>query len=103
MVVVGEAFTITFVRNCNMGYGDRGYDVEEKEELAKDTVGTVLDFNADGAAKIAFREPVPNKSESESGSKGGGFRSTTATTGATTTTVARYTGTSITSTTKTTA
>jgi ankyrin repeat protein len=81
-LVVGEAFTITFVRNCNMGYGDRGYDVEEKEELAKDTVGTVLDFNADGAAKIAFREPVPNKSESESGSKGGGFRSTTATTGA---------------------
>jgi hypothetical protein len=78
-LVVGEAFMITFVRRrSGLFVGDRGYDVEEKEELAKDTVGTVLEFNAEGAAKIAFREPVPQKSES----KGGGFRSTTATTGA---------------------
>jgi hypothetical protein len=32
---------------------------EKKEkELAKDTEGTVLEFNAEGAAKIAFREPA---------------------------------------------
>ena len=37
-VVVGEAFTV------------------ERKELAKDTEGTVLEFNAEGAAKIVFRE-----------------------------------------------
>jgi hypothetical protein len=39
-VVVGEAFTI----------------VGNRKELAKDTEGTVLEFNAEGAAKIAFRK-----------------------------------------------
>jgi hypothetical protein len=40
---VGEAFAV------KDWYG-------EKKELAKDTEGTVLEFNAEGAAKIAFRE-----------------------------------------------
>jgi hypothetical protein len=44
-VVVGEAFAVH-------SWGD------EKKELAKDTEGTVLEFNAEGAAMIAFREPV---------------------------------------------
>ena len=39
-VVVGEAFTI----------------VGNRKKLAKDTEGTVLEFNAEGAAKIAFRK-----------------------------------------------
>lgn len=69
--VVGEALTLTFVRK-----GDGGHDVQEKEELSKETVGTVLEFNSEGAARIAFREPVPKKSAS----KGGGFRSNAATT-----------------------
>ena len=45
-VAVGEALTVTF----------EGQD--HKKELAKDTEGKVLEFNAKGAAKIAFREPV---------------------------------------------
>jgi hypothetical protein len=46
-VVVGEAFTVAEKRGR-----------EEKKELAKDTEGRVLEFNTEGAAKIAFREPV---------------------------------------------
>ena len=42
-VVVGEAFAVKIRRG-------------KKKELAKDTEGTVLEFNAEGAAKIAFRE-----------------------------------------------
>jgi hypothetical protein len=46
-VMVGEAFTVAE----KDPWGD-----EKKKELAKDTEGTVLEFNAEGAAKIAFRE-----------------------------------------------
>jgi hypothetical protein len=47
-VVVGEAFAVKNRRG--------------KNELATDTEGTVLEFNAEGAAKIAFREPVSEES-----------------------------------------
>ena len=50
-IVVGEAFTVTF--EVEDQYGNKK---EKKKELAKDTEGTVLEFNAEGAAKIAFRE-----------------------------------------------
>ena len=52
-VMVGEAFTVAE----KDPWGD-----EKKKELAKDTKGTVLEFNAEGAAKIAFREPVSAES-----------------------------------------
>jgi hypothetical protein len=52
-VVVGEAFTVTFQRKDQCANKE-----EEKKALAKDTEGEVLEFNAEGAAKIAFREPV---------------------------------------------
>jgi hypothetical protein len=48
-VVMGEAFTV-------VEKDQRGR--EKKKELAKVTEGKVLEFNAEGAAKIAFREPV---------------------------------------------
>jgi len=48
-VMVGEAFTVA--------EKDR-WGREEKKELAKGTEGRVLEFNTEGAAKIAFREPV---------------------------------------------
>jgi hypothetical protein len=50
-VVVAEAFTVTFE-----GKDQYGRKEKKKKELAKDTEGTVLEFNAEGAAKIAFRE-----------------------------------------------
>jgi hypothetical protein len=46
--VVGEAFTV-------VEKDQRGR--EKKKELAKVTEGKVLEFNAEGAAKIAFRNP----------------------------------------------
>jgi hypothetical protein len=52
-VVVGEQLTVTF-----KGKDQCGNKEEEKKALAKDTEGEVLEFNAEGAAKIAFREPV---------------------------------------------
>jgi hypothetical protein len=48
-VVVGEAFTVAV-----KDWGRR----EKKTELSKETEGKVLEINAEGAAKIAFREPV---------------------------------------------
>jgi uncharacterized protein len=52
-VVVGEAFNVTFEESDLLGRKE-----EEKKEIAKDTEGKVLEVNAEGAAKIAFREPV---------------------------------------------
>jgi hypothetical protein len=52
-VVVDEAFTAT----CE-GKDRKGRKEEKKEEIAKDTEGKVLEFNTEGSAKIAFRDPV---------------------------------------------
>jgi ankyrin repeat protein len=54
-IVVGEALTVKFLVKKNSWSDDVR---EEKKEIAKDTEGEVLEFNAEGAAKIAFREPV---------------------------------------------
>ena len=40
------------------GKDGKGRKEEKKEEIAKDTEGKVLEFNTEGSAKIAFRDPV---------------------------------------------
>ena len=56
VVVVGEAFT------CAVE--DRGGE-ERERELAKETKGTVLRFNEEGAAEISFREVETGKEGKE--------------------------------------
>jgi hypothetical protein len=65
-VMVGEAFTVAE----KDPWGD-----EKKKELAKDTEGTVLEFNAEGAAKIAFRVRVSTEEEEKrTGEEEAGWR-----------------------------
>jgi len=46
-VLGGETFTVTFE-----GKDQYGREEEKKKELAKDTEGTVLEFNTEGDTKI---------------------------------------------------
>jgi hypothetical protein len=53
-VVAGVAFSLAVERS----WDDASEKYTEEKSVGKDSKGTVLEFNAEGAAKIAFCEPV---------------------------------------------